>query len=176
MCVKVSTQEDQLRLVELAQSGHKESLNQLAAAAHAPLRSYVLRITFREEITDDIVQETLLEMFKIFKQLKGADNFWPWLCKIALNKIRIHSRTESRHQQLLKDHIDQLTSRSPKNDGVAAAVYEEFTQCIFEALSNLSDRQKAVLSMRCYEKMSYGQIAKIMDVSELVPEVSHVSR
>lgn len=161
-------EENQLKLVELALSGHKESLNQLTEVVQAPLRSYILRITFKEEITDDIVQETLLEMFKIFKQLKQADHFWPWLCKIALNKIRNYTRTESRHLQLLKEHGDELTSRSStQKDGVATAIYDEFKQCIFEAMSQLSDRQKAVLSMRCYEKMSYGQIAEIMGISEL---------
>lgn len=142
-------------------------MHQLAELVQVPLRSYVLRITFKDQIADDIVQETLLEMYKIFGQLKQADHFWPWLCKIALNKIRFYSRTESRHQQLLKDHMSQLANKSPQQEGVAAVIYDEFKQCIFQAMSHLSDRQKAVLSLRCYENMSYGQIAKIMDMSEL---------
>lgn len=160
-------QESYLRLVEQAMSGQSAALNQLAEAIRDPLRSYVLRVIFKTDITEDIVQETLLEMFKIFKQLKQADHFWPWLCKIALNKIRNHSQTQSRHQQLLKDHVSELTSKSPQLDGLATVINEEFKQCIFQAMYALSDRQKTVLSMRCYENMSYAQIADVMGMSEL---------
>ncbi len=163
----MSIAEKQLKLVHLALSGHKESLNQLAEIVQAPLRSYVLRITYNEELTDDIVQETLLEMYTIFTQLKRADLFWAWLCKIALNKVRRHSNEQKRHRELLKIHAEQASSGLPSMDGLAAVINQEFQEAIVRALSFLSDRQKAVLSMRCYENMSYSQIAEIMDLSEL---------
>ena len=139
----------------------------LAESIQFQLRSYVVRITLNEDLTDDIVQETTLEMFKIFNQLKQADRFWPWLCKIALNKTREHSRTQSRQKRLLKEHALDIADRTTNMDGLACAFQEEFKQSVFEAVSSLSDRQKAVLSMRCYEKMPYAQIAEIMDVSEI---------
>lgn len=157
---------DHLDLVQQALDGRQEALRQLAEVAYNPLRSYVLRITFREEITDDIVQETMLEMFRIFQQLKEADRFWPWLYKIALNKVRQYSVKQNRHRELLKQHAEQICG-SENTDGLAAAINREFQQAIMEALSHLSERQKAVLSMRCYENMSYSQIAEVMDVSEL---------
>lgn len=160
-------EEKQLRLVQLALSGHKESLNQLAEIIQAPLRSYVLRIIYQEELTDDIVQETLLEMYNIFTQLKRADLFWPWLCKIALNKVRRHSNEQKRHRELLKIHAEQTPSGPGSMDGLAAVINQEFQEAIAKALSFLSDRQRAVLSMRCYENMPYSQIAEIMDLSEL---------
>lgn len=159
--------ENQLKLVELALSGHKDSLNQLAEIVQAPLRSYVLRITYKKEITDDIVQETLLEMFKIFKQLKQADHFWPWLCKIAFNKVLGYSQVENRHRELLKNHAEKTTFPSYNIDGLASAINKEFQQAIAKSVSFLSDRQRAVLTMRCYENMSYSQIAEVMDLSEL---------
>ena len=163
----MGVQESYLNLVEPAMRGDEKALRQLAERIQAPLRSYVLRIAFREDITEDIVQETLLEMFKIFKQLKEAENFWPWLCKIALNKTRGYSRTQSRHQQLLKDHAAEMGDRSSNPDGLAAVIQEEFKQCVFQAMAVLSERQKAVLSMRCYENMSYAQIAEVMGMSQL---------
>lgn len=159
--------EKQLELVQLAVSGHRESLNQLAEAIHAPLRSYVLRIIYNEEMADDIVQETLLEMYTILAQLKRPDLFWPWLCKIALNKVRRHSNEQKRHRELLKLHAQQKPACPSNLDGLAAVINQEFQQAIIQALGYLSDRQKAVLSMRCYENMPFSQIAEIMDLSEL---------
>lgn len=163
----VGIDESQHELVKLALSGHKDSLNQLAESIHAPLRSYVLRVTYKEEITDDIVQETLLEMFNIFQQLKHADQFWPWLCKIALNKIRRQSQVQSRHLELLKANAERVTVKPPGMDGLAEVINKEFQEAIVQSLAYLSDRQRAVLSMRCYDNMSYSQIAETMDLTEL---------
>lgn len=142
-------------------------MRQLAAVVHAPLRSYVFRITLAEDNADDIAQETIVEMFKIFGQLNNADRFWPWLCKIALNKARGHSRVQSRQKQLLREHAEELTSHSANFEGLANVIDEEVKEAVFLAMSNLTDEQKAVLSMRCYENMPYSQIAEIMGFTEL---------
>lgn len=166
LSMNATNQLDHLDLVQQALGGRKEALHRLAELSYTPLRSYVLRITFQEEITDDIVQKTLLEMYGIFAQLKQADRFWPWLCKIALNKVRKHSEVQNRHRRLLRLHAEQ-NAQPPAIDGLAAAINKEFHQVIVQSLSHLSDRQRAVLSMRCYENMSYSQIADIMNLSEL---------
>lgn len=155
------------KLVEQALKGNKESLRKLAEAIHDPLRSYVFRITLKENLTDDIVQETILEMFKIFGQLNNADRFWPWLCKIAFNKVRSHSRSQNRQKRLLREHAEELTTRPANLDGLATVINEEVREAIFLAMSNLTDEQKAVLSMRCYESMPYSQIAEVMGFTEL---------
>lgn len=154
-------------LAEKALRGDQDALRQLAEVVHEPLRSYVYRITLSEDLRDDIVQETIVEMFRIFGQLKKSDHFWSWLCKIALNKIRISSRTQARHKELLQEHAERLTAKAADLEGLTNIVNEEIKQAIFLAMSKLKDEQKAVLSMRCYENMSYSQIAEVMGYTEL---------
>jgi RNA polymerase sigma factor (sigma-70 family) len=170
----VSIQKDHLELVQQAMNGRTEALHQLAVVVSKPLKSYVLRITFKEEITDDIVQETLLEMYKIFAQLKKAELFWPWLCKIALNKVRQYSLIQKRHHELLKNHADRATPKSSNMDGLATAINQEFQRVIVQAISFLSDEQRAVLSMRCYENMPYSEIAEVLDTSEIACRIIFV--
>jgi RNA polymerase sigma-70 factor (ECF subfamily) len=106
-------------------------------------------------------------MYKIFGQLRDSDRFWPWLCKIALNKVRSHSKTRTRRRHLLQKHAEEL-SRKPLNlEGLANVINNEIKQAIFHAMSKLTDRQKAALSLRCYDDMSFSQIAEVMGVSEL---------
>jgi RNA polymerase sigma-70 factor (ECF subfamily) len=154
-------------LVEQALQGNKDALPKLVEIIYESLRSYVFRITLSEDLTDDIVQETILEMYKIFGQLRNSDRFWPWLCKIALNKVRSHSKTRTRRRHLLQKHAEEL-SRKPLNlEGLANVINNEIKQAIFHAMSKLTDRQKAALSLRCYDDMSFSQIAEVMGVSEL---------
>lgn len=164
---EVIEQHDYNVLAEKAIQGQTEVLPILAESVYDSLRSYVFRITLSEDLTDDIVQETILEMYKIFGQLRNGDRFWPWLCKIALNKIRMQSRTQTRQKHLLQQHAEQLAAKPANLEGLANVIHDEIKQTVFEAVLTLNDQQKAVLSMRCYENMPYSQIAQVMGMSEL---------
>jgi len=93
--------EDYVKLVRKAQLGDNECLNRLAEAARVRLSRFVFRLTLREDLTQDIVQETILEMLKVFGKLKKAERFWSWLYSIALNKVRIHYDRQRRHRTIL---------------------------------------------------------------------------
>jgi len=81
---------DYRRLVQQSQLGDKDSLNRLAEAVRVRLYSYIYRCTLAEDISHDIVQESILKMLESLGDLRQVDQFWPWLYKIALNKIHSH--------------------------------------------------------------------------------------
>ena len=68
---KLSTdrQASEIELVERAQQGDKPSLNRLAEMARERLRVYVYRLTQKDDLTQEIVQESLLEMCKVLGKL-----------------------------------------------------------------------------------------------------------
>ena len=166
-CFSVVLPHEYKELVEQALQGNKDALPKLVEIIHESLRSYIFRITLSEDLADEIVQETILEMYKIFGQLRESDHFWSWLCKIALNKIRSHSRIQTRRKHLLQKHAEEL-SRKPLNlESLANVINSEIKQAIFYAMSKLTDRQKAVLSLRCYDDMPYSRIADVIGGSEL---------
>ena len=158
--------QDYSELVEDAAKGNKEALSKLAEMVYGSLRSYVLRITLSEDVTDEIVQGTIVEMYKIFGQLKNKDSFWPWLCKIALNKVRTNSAKQTRQRHLLEKHAEELSNQKINLEGLTNAINKEIKQAIFQAMSKLNDQQKAVLSLRCFENLSFNKIAYVMDLSE----------
>lgn len=166
-CFSVVVPHEYKELVEQALQGNKDALPELVEIIHESLRSYIFRITLSEDLADEIVQETILEMYKIFGQLRESDHFWSWLCKIALNKIRSHSRIQTRRKHLLQKHAEELTRKPLNLEGLANVINSEIKQAIFYAMSKLTDRQKAVLSLRCYDDMPYSQIADVVGVSEL---------
>ena len=58
-------------LVKRAQLGDEDSLNLLAEWARPELSAYVYRITLQPELTQEIVQESMLEMFKVLGKLEN---------------------------------------------------------------------------------------------------------
>jgi RNA polymerase sigma-70 factor (ECF subfamily) len=156
----------QIELIRRAQLGDKQCLGQLAQQARERLRTYVYRLTQRDDLAQEIVQESLLEMCKVLGKLKKADRFWPWLYGIAINKLRRHYRTEQKQQRLAASSAKRKGTPKERQDGLENLVSEELKQIISAAMQKLRTRHKAVLIMRCYDEMTHSEIAESMGCSE----------
>ena len=157
---------DYIELVKRAQLGDKQCLDRLAELARERLCVYVYRLTLQDDLTQEIVQETMLEMCKILGKLKRNDRFWPWLYGIAVNKIRRHRRTESTQRKLAMSQAKHGASPKQREQGLENLVSQELKQIVSTAMQRLKTRHRAVLVMRCYDGMSYSQIAESMGCSE----------
>jgi RNA polymerase sigma-70 factor (ECF subfamily) len=155
-----------IQLVQQAQLGNEESLNALAELAGKRLRVYVYRLTLQDELTQEIVQESMLEMCRILGKLKKADRFWPWLYGIANNKLRRHHRTEHTRRKAATSQAKNGDTQKDRQEGFENLVSQELKQIISAAMQNLKTRHRAVLIMRCYDGMSYSEIAESMGCSE----------
>ncbi len=153
-------------MVERAQQGDKASLNRLAEMAKDRLRVYVYRLTQKDDLTQEIVQESLLEMCKILGKLQKTDRFWPWLYGIATNKLHRHYRTEKAMRHAAAAEERRRGTMLEREQGLEELVGEELKQIVSNAMQKLRTRHKAVLVMRCYDGMSYGDIAESMGCNE----------
>ncbi len=156
----------QIDLVRRAQQGDRQSLDQLAQQARERLRTYVYRLTQRDDLAQEIVQESLLEMCRVIGKLKKSDRFWPWLYGIAINKLRRHYRTERTQRRVAFNSVTKKSSLQKREDGLEKLVSKELKHIVSSAMSKLRTRHKAVLIMRCYDGMKYSEIAESMGCSE----------
>ena len=154
--------EEYAQLIKQAQLGDKQCLNRLAEAARVHLHEYVMRLTLEKDLTQDIVQESILEMFKVFDKLKNADRFWAWLDGIAFNKIRSHYGRQWRHKTISLSDIGREIAAEESQSALADMVNHELKQIVLSSIMELSPRHRAVLTMRCYKGMPYSQIAQSM--------------
>jgi RNA polymerase sigma-70 factor (ECF subfamily) len=155
-----------IELVKRAQLGDKQCLDRLAELARERLCVYVYRLTLQDDLTQEIVQETMLEMCRILGKLKRSDRFWPWLYGIAVNKIRRHRRTESTQRKLAMSQAKHGTSPKQREQGLENVVGQELKHIVSTAMQGLKTRHRAVLVMRCYDGMSYSEIAESMGCTE----------
>jgi RNA polymerase sigma-70 factor (ECF subfamily) len=158
--------EKHAELVKQAQLGDKECLNRLAEMARVHLREYVFRLTLKEDLTQDIVQESILEMFRVFDKLKKADRFWAWLDGIAFNKIRSHYGRQWRHKTTSLSDVSGEIATDDSQNVMADMVNKELKQIVLKSMQELSPRHRAILAMRCYKGMPYSEIANLMGCTE----------
>jgi len=160
----MSEQIDVTGLVRQAKGGDKGAMDRLAGLAAERLRPYIYRITLQEDLAEEIVQETLLEMVMILGKLKNSDRFWPWLYGIATNKLRHHYRTEQSYRRVSNPRTDEPISE--RQEGLEKLVAQEIKQAVTAAMKALKTRHRAVLVMRCYDGLSYAEIAQALGCTE----------
>ncbi|UCD49532.1 MAG: sigma-70 family RNA polymerase sigma factor [Phycisphaerales bacterium] len=163
----MSHQNNDIVLVKKAQLGDKDSLSDLAKTARVRLHEYVLRLTLNEDLTQDIVQETMLEMLRILRKLRKAETFWPWLYGIATNKTRNHYGKLWRRQTRNFSETGYEPRPVADDDTLSEVVTEELKQIVAQSVSQLAPHHRAILTMRCYDHLSYAEIAKLMGCSEI---------
>ncbi|MCF7957561.1 MAG: sigma-70 family RNA polymerase sigma factor [Phycisphaerae bacterium] len=152
-------------LVIQARKGDQPSQEQLAKWAREKLVVYVYRNIMVKDLTEDIVQETLLEMHKVLGNLKKTELFWPWLRKIASCKISAalkkqnHLKTVSVDQEGDYGNIDS-------EQGLEKQVAGEVEKIVHTSMKLLKPRYRRALVMRCYENMEYRQIADELEISD----------
>ncbi|UCD49509.1 MAG: RNA polymerase sigma factor [Phycisphaerales bacterium] len=155
-----------IELVERARQGDRQSLNELATMARERLRVYVYRLTQNQDLTQEIVQESLLEMCRVLGKLKQTDRFWSWLYGIATNKLHRHHRTEKALRNAAAAEERRRGPMKERQGGLENLVSQELKQIVSKAMQKLRTRHKAVLVMRCYDGMTYAEIADSMGCTE----------
>ena len=161
---------DYVGLVQQAQLGDKDCLNRLAEAVRERLYAYVYRYTLADDLTHDIVQESILKMLEALGELREAGQFWPWLYKIALNNIRLHHRKEQQNRTIPEPDMNHSQKHKDSQEVIAGVVYQEFRETVFAAMRELKPKHRSVINMRCYDQMKYSEIAKVIGCSEFAAQ------
>ena len=160
----MGNKEHYIQLVEQARSGDEESMNRLAEVVREPLCIYVHRLTLDDALTQDILQETLLEMFNFLDKLEKANRFWSWLLRIATNNVNDHYKREGRRMTASMSKMPE-TGPEEKQEGLESLIGQELKQVVSAAMSALKPKYRAVLTLRCYEELAYSEISDVMGCS-----------
>jgi RNA polymerase sigma-70 factor, ECF subfamily len=115
---------------------------------------------------DDIVQDAVLRAWRSFDQVRG-DDVKPWLLAIVRNCFRTAAGQGQRRKDapLPEDgaaHDPALIDAAP--DPEAAAAQRQTGQRLDTLLAALPPDFREILVLREMEDMSYGDIAKVLDI------------
>ena len=155
-------------LIQDACRGLQGAVERLAQAARPRLCAYLLRLTMDYDLTEDLTQETLLEMVKSLPALREPEKFWPWLFRIALSKAQFHWRKQHRRQSVetsYRQFLRQLAENGSQ-EAFGGLLQSELSHSVLAAINQLDPNHRAILSLRCFEQLSYGDISHSLQTSE----------
>ena len=118
--------------------------------------SYLMRMTGDYHLSMDIMQESFLRCLEKYKD-KMVNN--TLLYRIARNLIIDHSRKVKRKREFEQNSIDEQNSRDD------FYIKQEYRQ-VMEAMKNLENDEREILSLVLTENLKYKEIASIMGIKE----------
>ncbi|MBN2588605.1 MAG: RNA polymerase sigma factor [Sedimentisphaerales bacterium] len=169
---------DKIWSVNIGQAcqGSEESVNWLTQQAQGKVRAYIYRVTLDNDLSDDLTQETLLQMIKSIKNLNEKENFWPWMYRIAQSKVQEHYRGKQKEANVVSEesfYKDLMSRRGDiyQDESVRELIQQDLLKKVMVAMKELKQKHRAVLSLRCFDNLSYAEIADTFDCNEVTARI-----
>lgn len=161
-------------LVERIRGGEKELFYELLRPHVRTLHGIIYKILGDTAKTEDAVQQSILQAFVHFHQLRSAEFFRAWLIRIAINEARIalrHDRNmfltpiegeaEGEEGEIVHVHV----MRDPRATPAESLEHKEMQAILRAAIRNLPPKLRNVLILRDIEECSIVETARTLGIS-----------
>jgi RNA polymerase sigma-70 factor (ECF subfamily) len=149
-------------LMMAAARGDPASFGVLVRRHAGPLLGFVRRLVGDVHRAEDVVQETFAGVWRARDQFRQSHSFKPWLYKSALNRCRDLLRKRPDPAPATEADLVPAADEGP----IAAAVAVETSALVLAAVDRLPPFQRAVVLLRVWEGLSYGEIGFALSVTE----------
>lgn len=149
-----------LQLIEEIANGNRESFKALYEKYVRQVFSFVYKITKDNKLTEEVVNDTMFEVWKGAGNFKGNSAVLTWIFGIAHNKSMNELR-KKRPEALDPEEFSRFASSDDTAEEVV--MKKDRSQRMNEALGELSPEHRTVLELTFYNGLSYQEIAEIME-------------
>jgi len=155
------TQQQESWWVLCAQSGDREALNELLKAVQEPLYRYIVSVTRDEHLSEDILQEVFIRIYRKLGWLREPEVFRGWAYRIATRETLRRLKHERRWGDQIRDEaVLQALPALPTREEFAAGRLEKLSL----SLDHLSPASRAVIVLYYLHEMSLGEVAGILEI------------
>ena len=148
-------------LVKRFQKGDLSAFEELYKMYYQDLLRYLIAISKKPEIAEDITQETFITAFRKREILDDPTKFKYWLFKIGTRKFQMYLRSRKDYKLLeVEKHDENITSPS------TTVIQQEEKEIVKRALSILCAEKREVLWLHIVEDVPHTEIARILNIPE----------
>lgn len=157
--------EDGQSLVEALRHGDAAAFDRVYGVYRSRLFSFLLRLTRRRDVAEDLLEETWLRLVSHAGRLRPGTRLGPWLFTVARNLYWSYCRS----RMVEEEHAGQLIGLWPAGSRVRSpmdeAVGSELERRIERALASLPVRHREVLLLVAVEELTPSEAAEVCGIS-----------
>ena len=161
-----ATAPDDDALAEAALAGDDEALGRLLSLHEGAAYNVAYRILGREADARDAVQDAFLLALRAIRgdgaPPREADRFGPWLNRVVANAALAQIRRRPRATTVPVEDVDYALSAPARLEPERTALRREARGDVLRALLALPETQRAALTLREYQELSYDEIGETL--------------
>lgn len=158
--------DDVFKLLDRIRRGDEPAFRQLYKAYSRKLYAYALRQLGDPGKAEEIVSDTLYEVWKHPDRFRGESQFSTWLIGVARNKILMvwrSGRREGDHEDI--DEMGDLIEGDIEG-GFDVLAQKQRQEGVLHCMERLGDEQRECIHLVFYEGLSLGEIAEVQGCPE----------
>ena len=158
-------------------AGNLEVFDQFVESFRTRLFQYSYLMCGHREDAEEVAQDTLLQVFENFGQLRDPERVRPWIFRIAKNAC-LMKRRKSVFAPTRELSLDELMPAVRQEDGTrkieiadwsalpdGQLLRSELKDVLAEAIRQLPEIYRTVILLRDIEELSTEETAQILDIS-----------
>lgn len=135
-----------------------------------PVYRFLLSLTRKEEMAEELLQETFYRAFLHMDQYEGRSSLYTWLCQIGKNAWLKECRRKNFYSEKPIEELDlTLENSSPETIAIINHEYER----VRKALMKLDEPYKDVFILHAYGEITLKEIAASYGKSESWARVTY---
>jgi RNA polymerase sigma-70 factor (ECF subfamily) len=161
---------DESQLVDRARRGDLAAYDELVQRYQQRVYATVYHMTSNHEDANDLAQEAFIKAYQALKSFKGGSSFYTWVYRIAVNKtINFLKQRKNRTHLSLNDLdfnaendpdlVALVSDKTPRREANLTELQEKLN----EAMQQLSEQHRLVVTLHDVQGLSHEEIAAIME-------------
>ena len=153
-------------LIERFKGGDQSAFAGLVELYKDRIHQFILCILGPDRESEDIAQEAFIQIYRSLPSFRGGSSFSTWAYAVTRNVCRHRLRTRVSGADALKEAEEEARRIIPGHGpAMELALETEETKALVRAqIAALSPVHQAVLFLSCWEKLSYAEMAEILEV------------
>lgn len=151
--------QDEAVLLRRVAAGDLRAFESLYRAYHPRLSRFLMNMTRRPQIAEEVLNDTLLVIWNRPESFSGRSKLSTWIFGIAYRKALKAMRRQD--QPIEDEHAEARPgSETPADERLERS---EVSRALSKAISELSPDHRAVVDLCYFNELGYREIAEIVD-------------
>jgi RNA polymerase sigma-70 factor (ECF subfamily) len=147
------------QLVARAQGGDLPAFEELVKKYQREIYSLAYRLVLDAEEAKDLAQQAFLQAFVHIRSFRQQAQFRTWLFRIAINQCYSYLKNRKKFGDPVDcEEFVLAGEESPEEDLVA----QDRRQRLYAALNRLPAKQRAVITLKLEQGLSYEEISRVL--------------
>lgn len=150
-----------LPIIERCKAGDSKAFHELYQMYSKAMFNVCLRMVVKREEAEDILQESFIDAFNNLQHFRGESSFGAWLKRIVVNRcINFLKKKKLELVEIENKNFIEEKEETEENE------MDYTVKQIQQAVNDLADGFKVVLTMYLFEDYSHKEIAEALGISE----------